>query len=292
MLEVTASHHYTSPFILDAAKLTRVLTVIEDRFESAGVNFDPSFQVTLKNGKRVKVGTLNDLLKLDNTIKNPVTSVEISGDSDKLQAFVTFDDARENNIAIAIRGSEPKIVGELFAEVEEQVERTRVSGWLQKLLGSSSPLFIGFLTAVGASIVLLTFGHRVTTMGLTREAAEQVAQELPKVVTTEDKINWLFDVQRRQFELGGGGSPIDVGKLATWPNFFLALPAIIVLLCLIYMARTCYPHAVFYWGDWEDYYKGIVSKRRWVWGAIIVTLATGVISSLFVVSFQRFIPTK
>lgn len=300
MLEAASQlNHYTSPFILDAAKLTRILTVIEDRFKSAGINFDPSFQVTLEDGKRVKVGTLDALLNLDNTIKNPVTSIEISdnSDSDKLEASITFDGAREGNIAIVIRGSEPKIVGELFAEVEEQVERTRVGGWPQKLLGSSSALlipFIGTLTVVSMSIALIAFGgsYRDTTTGLTKEAAKQLARELSKVVTTEDKINWLFDVHRRQLELGGSESTINIGKFATWPNFFLALPVVIVLMCLIYMARTCYPRAVFCWGDWEDHYKGLVSKRRTVWGVIIAAMAIGVISSLFVVSFQRFIPTK
>jgi hypothetical protein len=129
-------------------------------------------------------------------------------------------------------------------------------------------------------------------MGLTKESADQVRQALPKVVSTEDKINWLFDVHRRQLEVEEPDVLSDIRKFITLPNFFLALPVIVVVGCLIYLARTCYPRAVFAWGDWEEHYKNILSKRRTVWGLIIVALVIGVVSSLFVSSFQRFIPDK
>ena len=134
--DATQSNRYSSPFVLDGAKLTRILTVIEERFGEA--DFEQRFDVTLKNGKQVKVAALDALLKLDNTIKNPVTSLDIAAQSNDLHTSITFDDSERKNILVGVWGSNPKIVGELFAELEEQVERTMVGGWFSKLGGSSS----------------------------------------------------------------------------------------------------------------------------------------------------------
>ncbi len=295
--DATQLNRYRAPFVLDGAKLTRILTVIEERFGEA--DFEPSFDVTLKNGKQVKVSALDALLKLDNTIKNPVTSLDISAQSNDLGVGITFDDSEGENIQVGVRGSSPKIVGELFAELEEQVERTMANGLFWKLFGSRSmtliPIILGMaFTILGGLSVLniIKGGSQPAQMGLTQDAADQLRREVPKLVTTDDKINWLFDLHRKQLEPHEAGIAIDIRKLATWPNFFLALPAILLVVCLIYLARKCYPRTVFVWGDWEEHYKNIISKRRTVWGVVIGALVIGIISSLFVSSFQRFVPNK
>jgi hypothetical protein len=128
--ETTHLNHDTSPFLSDGAKLTRILAVIEERVTSRGGQFKPDFEVTLKNGTTLKVSTLEELLKFDNTIKNPVTALEIGVDTEELDAHVTVDDSVSKNISIGVRGSQPKLVGELFAELEEQLSgRWSGDGW-------------------------------------------------------------------------------------------------------------------------------------------------------------------
>src|SRR4029077_1874492 len=142
--DATQLNRYTSPFVLDEAKLTRILTVIEERFGEA--DFEPSFDVTLKNGKQVKVSAPEALLKLDNTIKNPVTSLDISAQNNDVAAHITFDDSERKNIRIGVQGSNHNIRDELFADLEEQVEGTMVGGLFSKFFRSSS--WGGFLSLV------------------------------------------------------------------------------------------------------------------------------------------------
>jgi len=296
--ETVQTNRYTSPFVLDGAKLTRILTVLEGRFTSAGAAFNPAFRVTLRNGKNLRVAALSALLALDNTLKNPVSSLEIVASTDQLGAAVTFDDTERNNIVVAVRGADPKVVGELFAEVEEQVERAMVRGWVPKLLGGAwsitellLPLvLVGGLVAAAGTFIFS--GSERLTVGLTKAAADEARRGLTGIRTVEDKINWLFEVERKKIELSATESEMDLAKFATWPNFFLALPILIAVGCVIYMARTCYPRAVFVWGDWDEHYGNIVSKRRAVWGLIVLALVVGIVSSLFVTSFQRFVPPR
>src|ERR1700736_5990867 len=91
-------NRYTSAFALDGAKLTRIMTILEARFQAVAAGFDPRFRVTLRNGKNIRVRTLDELLQLDNTVNNPVSSLEIRVDSDALDAGITFEDTTSRNI--------------------------------------------------------------------------------------------------------------------------------------------------------------------------------------------------
>ncbi len=105
----TVINRFTSAFVLDKPKLTRILNIIEDRFKEADLVFKPEFEVTHADGKQIKIASTEDLFALDNTVKNPITNLHASAtaikrtDSDSydtkaMQCSFGFDEDKRNNI--------------------------------------------------------------------------------------------------------------------------------------------------------------------------------------------------
>jgi hypothetical protein len=75
---VTFYKSYTSAFAIEKSKLTRILTIIEERFQQANLGNRSKFNVVLKDGKQVELTSMDALFSMDNTVKNPVTRLKIS----------------------------------------------------------------------------------------------------------------------------------------------------------------------------------------------------------------------
>ncbi len=110
------SKYYTSAFVLDKPKLTRVLNIIEDKFKESQLSFEPKFEVTHFDGKKVISKTLEDLITLDNTTKNPITKLEVSAINtdikvDSISLFrggFQFSDEERRNICESVVKNEQK----------------------------------------------------------------------------------------------------------------------------------------------------------------------------------------
>jgi hypothetical protein len=48
-------------------------------------------------------------------------------------------------------------------------------------------------------------------------------------------------------------------------TLFLAVPLLVVVACIAILLATCYPHAVFLWGDEVGRYANIVHRRKTIW---------------------------
>jgi hypothetical protein len=55
----------------------------------------------------------------------------------------------------------------------------------------------------------------------------------------------------------------------------LLVPTAIVLACAIYLVVTCYPSAVFLWGDEIAVYDGLLQRRKILWAVIVAMTITG-----------------
>jgi hypothetical protein len=64
----------------------------------------------------------------------------------------------------------------------------------------------------------------------------------------------------------------------------MALPFIVIVGALVYLALVCYPWAVFAWGDWDQEHAEIVGRRRMIWTVVVVALLLGITTNLFVLS--------
>jgi hypothetical protein len=65
---------------------------------------------------------------------------------------------------------------------------------------------------------------------------------------------------------------------------FIALPVVVLIATLVYLIAACYPWVVFAWGDWEQHYNSLLSRRKMLGGIIIAALFIGIMANLFVAS--------
>jgi hypothetical protein len=184
---------------------------------------------------------------------------------------------------LKVTGENQARVNELFAAAIEQIERTLIKPWSQ-VLAILAFAAIFFIT-------LITFLH--PQRGLYSSLlSEGDIGELTKMAADardpESRMAFVFEVQKREITtLAKRYQPLDVsGK--SFPTM-LVVGAIVLVTCslLLYLVIVCYPRAVFAWGDYGEYYATLVSRRNGIWKFLLITLAGGVLISLFGGSIQQ-----
>jgi hypothetical protein len=61
---------------------------------------------------------------------------------------------------------------------------------------------------------------------------------------------------------------------------FFGIPFLLLAGVAIVLVTTCYPTAVFLWGDEVSHYDKILQRRKVLWALIVTILAGGVVSKL------------
>ncbi len=68
---------YATAFVLDRGKLSRIMNILEQRMSEIGVSSVPVFALKLQNGKELSLHSVQEVLALDNAVKNPIVQMEI-----------------------------------------------------------------------------------------------------------------------------------------------------------------------------------------------------------------------
>jgi hypothetical protein len=69
---------------------------------------------------------------------------------------------------------------------------------------------------------------------------------------------------------------------------FLVVPLSVVVVCIIVLINTCYPSAVFLWGDEVDRFANTVQRRKLLWNMIIGVIVVGLLSKLLFEGLSLF----
>lgn len=289
---LSVSRGYDSPFVLDGTKLTRIVEVLQERFAALNSPAVLRYEIRLANGRIQEVSELADLLAMDNTVRNPLMALNLNAKTTGTQpgpeCILKYEISGNENIRLTVKSADSKWANQLFAAVEEQVERTLVSTWISNLKKANWEIS-GLAMIIGILLVFL-FETLVVT-SLTRilprpgELA-QLSEKAKNAQTTEEKIDALLKITVWSLErftyLEPGGAGFNWLKI-----LFLGLPVIIVLGAFFYLIRHCYPRGIFLWGDWENYYNTLLGRRRTLWTVVVLALLIGIVSNLFVASLPK-----
>ena len=127
---------FDSVFVLDSSKLSRLLNIIEERFKDLSETFIPQFEISTKKGKNYSTSTVEEILSHDNPVKNPIIDLSIlykdKADEPDNTCFIKYD-KEDNEIKIKIKTKDAKQCNELFAEIEEQIERSLINNWVYSI---------------------------------------------------------------------------------------------------------------------------------------------------------------
>jgi hypothetical protein len=76
--------------------------------------------------------------------------------------------------------------------------------------------------------------------------------------------------------------------LTDWRLIVIILPAAIAVVAQFALA-SCYPQVVFLWGDAEEWYQKVLSRRGLIWNVVLATLFLGIMANLAVFALGSLI---
>ncbi|HEY0153780.1 MAG TPA: hypothetical protein VGB92_17350 [Longimicrobium sp.] len=292
--EAAVQKVFTAAYILDRAKLSRILGIVEQRFSELELPYAPRFEVRLKNGKVIQLADVQHVFDLDNAVKNPIHELEITAGMVVKGAFLLkFDSDRHLNMRLRVESANAKWANQLFAEVEEQVERTIPGKWPYAVTTRDAIHLVPMVLALLLTLVALLFvpTKRPNNGFSTSADIEHLRVLSASARTIDQKVDFLFE--SRRLEIARLSRKADTPQLSDYlePHYVLmALPVIVIVGCIAYMFFFLYPWAVFLWGDFEEHYKKMVGRRRAIWTIVVAALIVGILGNLFVVGLARFLP--
>ena len=295
---------FGATFILEKSKLLRLLNIIEEKYKSIGKKPKSIFAIILKNGKQMGVNDIEHVLGHDNAIKNPIDflgiNYECHNEDDVIDCDITYSISK-SEIKVTVKSSNVRFANELFAEIEEQVERAIVKSWISNLKRTISsdprriaPLIVSIIMMlILIPIIILVEPQQNIYRNnfLSNSDIQHILKLSEKVQTIDDKINLLYKYNMLQLDNIKTNT-----NLYSFKNIFLKfdlklifilLPFFIIIFSFVYLLIYCYPGSLFLWGDYEDYYNRILNKRKFVFNTILVALFIGIIGSLFVYAFSK-----
>lgn len=295
---------FKSVFTIDTSKLTRLLSVVDERFKEMAENSETVFEIETKKGKSFETTNIDEILKHDNSVKNPILGLSISyrgKDEELANRCNIFYDRKLSIIDIDIQAEDSRKANDLFAEIEEQIERSVTINWVYKLKQYSLIDFLPILMAIIlvplTALVFYTAESQQKIKNADHLSSEDIAylsNLLPSSESEEGKINYIYEYQSRKLktikaEESQQSNLFSKGKILNIKVLFCVLPFIIVLGGTYYTIWRTYIGSVFLWGDFEEYYNTLLEKRKFLWGTVVIALVIGVISNLFVFGFSQYL---
>jgi hypothetical protein len=286
--------------VLDRGKLSRILTIVEQRITEASLQFVPGFEVELKNEKKLVLRSAQEVFALDNSVKNPIRKLIIrvpmgadkDGNSDDegesgiadTRVKLRFDSDKTSNIMLNVASPDSKFATELSAELEEHIDRTLVTNWIIRFFKSENFLF--FFAAIVVTGLMAMVLQNVLPFESTLSSADsvQIQHLLSEAKTDTEKIDALVQTKLRELK----GSAPSASARFNWTSIlslhglFIALPILILVVTVSYMIVACYPWAVFAWGDYEQHYTSLVARRKTIGIVVVAALVIGIVANLFV----------
>lgn len=294
---------YLSAFVVEKSKLTRLLGVIKNAIHQEGLSYTESFEARLVGTKTITADSLQHILDLDNSERSRVERLIIhcaagptSSDDPTHFVEVDFDGHRRPvDVTIAVSSDDSRAASDAMSVAEEQVERMLERSLMHQLFGSSEfvrQLAVVITMLIAISTVVLVQLSKVdsqisNTMWLTPTDLSEIEPMLRSAkMLLPEQANDILSRQLRNVIAQQSRSPFSV--LRDWRVIVVLLPVVIVIGAFIVLV-SCYPSAVFLWGDAEEWYRRTLARRGWLWNVVIVTLILGVITNLAVFALGSLI---
>ncbi len=148
---------------------------------------------------------------------------------------------------------------------------------------------------VGITTFILSFGiagSKTRTSVIQTTIEEALVQKYSGAITQQEKINLLFDYTMAQLKLNMNKNIIgefNLNKFLTLQTLFIVAPILIIVAIYIYIYIKCYPYSNFLWGDYEEYYSKLTSRRKTLWNLVFGSIILSIIVNLFVLGLSGYL---
>ena len=279
-----------SPFILTDRKLSRVVEVAKERLERIKIDreYDEYHQVNFRDGKELRINSLENVLALDNSKKNPIIRLSLtfevkSGDETLHGVQVAFDSTELYRYRILVQGESMDLgwLQETMGALEEQVERAIPNDLAYSIKRKSGILSILVVLAFFMSLLSI-LPPRSGLLRLPEGRTADLAALSTSAKSEAEKLDFVFRYLSMTLEKDTTSAP-SRGVLNNYRTYLISGPIVIGVLSAIVAIFWFYPSYVFAWGDCGESYETTVARRKVLWYGVVLALVIGVLGNLFVV---------
>jgi hypothetical protein len=265
----TIRKEYQRPFILEPSKLSRILDVAHDNLSSATQGqIADSFEISMAGNRTEQATVLDDVLNLDNSRRYKILRVLITSSASSSNSMshlveIDFDghDGSKPKTVLTVRSDATGWASRTFSELEEQVERTRSEDLGQR--GAVAGLLIVFLISLLGFLLSISPHVRqdpLSLWGFTSEDGEYLRGLLESNETlTAEQLRELRTRQYRNLI-----NAVYPSKPNFWLNgrtIFASVSVVVLGTSAVILLASCYPGAVFLWGDGAERYQRLKQRR-------------------------------
>lgn len=282
---------YDRSFLLETTKLVSLVNTIRDRLaDHHGTTAHDSFQVFLSGDRVEELTDVDEVLALDNSRKRKIQRLVIvcsasTPGAAKAEHEVHVDFGRMKTgsmnkkntvVAINVRSDDSPWANRALADVEEQVERT----WVHY-----GPLWVAFLVMLLAILLLFLSLVEPRPQAIPFTASMWLLdKDLDRVQTMVPEGRVISDQELREVVTMQLRNVLEAERPTVKKSprrvLLIGIPVIFLLVCLMVLMITCYPKAVFLWGDEVTRHKDMVQRRKWLWGVIVGVAVIGLLGKL------------
>jgi hypothetical protein len=300
---------YQRPFLLEPTKFNRLVGKVHERLgDHTNSTLYDRFEVFLAGSRREEMTTVDDVLALDNSRKQKIERLviicsastsgaarpehEVQIDFGYPKPSSSVPNSTTKIVDVSVRSDDNAWASRTLAEVEEQAERTwihysRPIASLILVLAVLLPVALFFLTF---PLIPLRFVQTSpNTLWLMSSDVDRIDAMLREHSTlTDENLREIATMQiRNVLELPRPARSIAPNQITR--TLFLAVPLIVVFACVLVLV-TCYPSAVFLWGDEVERYNNILQRRKIIWNMIVGVTVVGVLSKFFFEGLSYWLP--
>jgi hypothetical protein len=298
---------YERGFLLEPTKLTRLIDKIHERLgDHQNTTTNDSFEVFLSDKQHVKMTSVEQVLAIENSRKHKIqrllivcSAVTVGAIQPEHEIQVDFGKKKSASsntkiIEVSVRSEVARWADRALSEVEEQVERTSLQDVPPRLaltfLVLSMSVFLLFLVMSSLMPEHSNFGD-ADVLWLRLRDIDRVEKILSQNRTiTDEEMREIVTRQLRNV-LEYQRPKRSPQKTLTRQRVLVGAPLVILFGCVIILF-TCYPRAVFYWGDEVGRYDAIVQRRKTIWQIIIGVTIIGVVATFFSTSLISLLPPE
>lgn len=296
---------YTYAFLVEPTKLTRLIDLIHERLgEHNETIVRDHFEAFLPDKRVEEVSSLEDVLSLENSRKKRIERLLIvssAGSSPEHQVEVDFGVVKTpinsapsaqatKLIAVNVVSNDSKWNARTLSEIEEQLERTRLRQFspILALAGLMIFMLVVLLLQVGPIKQREDLSGVMWLDGPSLERVEKILSQGRTI--TDEEMREINTIQLRNLVLDQR-PPQPSGRRAR-KLILMGLPTVFLLGCALVLAFTCYPTAVFLWGDETERYANLLQRRKVLWGIIISLMVVGVFSKFLYEGIAPWLPLE
>ena len=280
---------YARAFLLEPTKLTRLVDKMHERLgDQPNTTTHDSFEVFLSGNRQQVMTSVDQVLALENSRRQRIKRLLITCSATTKGALrpeheiqldfgktVASTNRNTKVVEITVRSAAAGWASRTLSEVEEQVERT----WLRVV----TPLVT--LLALLVCMLIVFASQFVTFEPNASDAMQRMWLRGPDIDRVEQILsssNTITEEEMREITTRQLRTVLEEQRPKQSPQnkrtrqvMFLGIPLLVLLACVITLG-TCYPTAVFLWGDEVKRYDAIVQRRKTFWNIVIGIIVVGV----------------